>query len=64
MTVTNLWNTCGNWTSSTKVHICVVGFGFESDYIHHEEVLKHWANREVISFRYYSYINTMHIDIA
>ena len=64
MTVTNLWNLCGNWTPFSKVRVNRIGFCFVYDYNYFEDVLKDWADFTVVSFIYDNTSDTIHINIV
>lgn len=62
MTVTNLWNACGNWTPFSKVRIYSVTGSFHSEYSYFEDVLHDWADDVVLSFIYDTSTDTMNIN--
>lgn len=63
MTVTNLWNTCGNWTPFSKVCIHFASSTSCFEYNYSEDVLKDWADAIVLSFIYNSITDTMSINL-
>ena len=63
MTVTNLWNTFGNWTPFTKVRIYTIVTRSTFNYTFFEDVLHDWADSRVVSFSYDSSVNTISINI-
>lgn len=64
MTVTNLWNACGNWMPFTKVSVYIISTGYGETYNHFEDVLRHWSDRTVASFIYEATTDTMAINIV
>lgn len=64
MTVTNLWNLCGNWTPFSNVRVLRVGTPCVFNYKYFEDALKDWADFTVTSFIYDSNTDTICINIV
>ncbi len=63
MTITNLWNACGNWTPFCNVRIYSIVTGITSNYSYFEDVLRDWADSLVLSFDYSADTDTMNINV-
>ena len=50
MTVTNLWNACGNWTPFSEVYVYCVSTAFSAEYSYFEDVIKDWGDSIITHF--------------
>ena len=44
MTVTNLWNTFGNWIPFSEVYVYCASTEVSAEYSHFEDVIKDWGD--------------------